>query len=339
MNLQSEVLRYLRRMSRRMLVRRAIEGAGLGVVVGGLLAAGCQIVLWLQGQPHRSTGIVMLLAGLLGGIAVALVRGVSVRQAARYIDNRAGLDERLTTAVELADAGDTSPAACCVYAQGRAATQAPHVSTINLWVCGRITGGAIMLAVFLYAAAAMLPQYRSPGQRIINALGEMSPEAIKALSDEFARAAREAEADAPLLVRASKAARQKDARALAAILADLKRRGVKLVRIVRPEVLALATSGGGDGDGNTATQPAVSPPDHRSAAAGGPVYVWDPLYDELRLDRSPTTRGAGTDDPAATVTYNDAWSAARLRAAGALRTGGVPSEYRAMVREFFSDRK
>jgi hypothetical protein len=326
-------------MSRRILIRRAIEGAALGVIVGGLLAAACQIVLWLLAQPHRGAGIMTLLAGLLGGVAVALIKGVSVRQAARYIDNRAGLDERLTTAVELADAGDTSPAACCVYAQGRDAAESRDVSAISLWVRGPVTGGAIILAVFLYAAAAMLPEYRTPGQQILHDLGDMSPEAVKALSGEFVRAAGQANADAPLLIRASKAVGQKDARALAAILDELKRSGVELVRIVRPEVLALATSGTGDGAGTATTQAADSNPDHRSAAAGGTVHVWDPMYAKFNPDRSPTTRGAGVDDPSSAVTYNDAWSAARLRAAGALRTGGVPSEYRAMVRQFFSDRK
>ncbi len=106
-----EVLKYLRRTSRRIGACRVIEAAGLGVIVGGLAAAGGQIVFWLAGRPHRAAGIMILAAGLLAGAIVALIKGVSLRQAAGYVDSRATLDERLTTAVELAAAGDSSPAA------------------------------------------------------------------------------------------------------------------------------------------------------------------------------------------------------------------------------------
>jgi hypothetical protein len=329
----------LRRASRRILARRVIENAGLGVVVGGLAASSSQIVLWLAGTPHRTAGIIILLVALLGAAVAALMKGVSLRQAARYIDSRAALDERLTTAVELAAVADSSPAARCVYAQASQAAGSVEAARINLWVRGRVTAGAAVLAVLLCGATTMLPQSRSADERILDALAQMSPEAVKALAEEFARAAQTAEADAPLLARAARAVKRKDARALAAILDDLRRRGVKLVRIVSPEVLAVATAGGSDGHGASATRPA-SPESVRIAGhAGGAVHVWDPLYDKLGLPHRSTTRTAVVDNPPTAVRYRDAWYAARLRAAGALRGGGIPPEHRRMVREFFSDHR
>jgi hypothetical protein len=332
-----EVLKYLRRTSRRMLGRRAIEAAGLGVIVGGLAAAAGQIVFWIGGRPHRAAGILILAAGLLAGAIVALIKGVSLRQAARYVDSRAALDERLTTAVELASAGDRSPAAQCVYAQASEAARSAEASAVSLWVRGRVTAAGAMLAVLLCGALLMLPQRRSIGDQIIDSLGRISPEAVKALAEEFARAARTAEANAPLLARGAEAIRKKDARALAAILADLQRRGVRLVRIVRPEVLTVVTAGGSDANGSAGTRPAVPSSKHPQRYAGGPVHVWDPLYDKLNSARRSTTQRGGGEDPPPVVSYNDAWSAARLRAAGALKTSSIPPEYRRMVRDFFSD--
>jgi len=334
-----EVLRYLRRTSRRILVRRAIEAAGLGVIVGGLVAAVWQVAFWTAGRPHRAAGMMILAAGLFGGAIVALIKGVSSRQAARYVDNLAALDERLTTAVELASAGDSSPAAQCVYAQAAEAVASDEVSAVSLWVRGRVTAAGAMLVVLLCGALAMLPQRRGADERIIDALGRMSPEAVKALADEFARAARDAETDAPLLARAVDATRQRDTRALAAILDELRRRGVRLVRIVRPEVLALATAGGSDANGSVDTRPAAPSLGGPDRYAGGPVHVWDPLYEKFNPGRRGADQGTESDDPAPVVSYGDAWSAARQRAAGALRTGGIPPEYRRMVRDFFSDRQ
>ncbi len=334
-----EVLSFLRRTSRRILARRVIETAGIGAIVAGLVATGCQITLWTIGQPHRVAGLMILLAGLLIGAAVAIVKGVSLRQAARYMDNLAELDERLTTAVELADARDRSSAAYCVYAQAAEATGSSRVAEVSLWVRGRVTLGAAMLAVFLCGATSMLPQSRRVDEQIIASLGDMSPEAIRALADEFARAAQAADTDAPLLARAAHAARQKDARALSAILDDLRRRGVKLVRIMRPDVLALAMAGGSDAAGSARTKPAVSDPIHSGGHAGGPVHVWDPLYDKFASNKPAGAKPKVNQNSGPTVTYSDAWSAAHSRAAGVLRTGSLRPEYRAMVREFFSDRK
>ena len=334
-----EVLKYLRRTSRRILARRVIETAGLGVIVGGLVSACGQILFWTVGLPGRTAGIMILGAGFLCGVVAALMKGVSLRHAARYVDNLASLDERLTTAVELADAGDRGPAAKCVYAQAGVAVRSGEVASVSLWVRGRVTAAGAMLAVLLCGSLMMLPQRRSADEQILDALAQMSPEAVKALAEEFARAAAEADANAPLLARAANAARQKDARALGAILADLRRRGVKLVRIVRADVLALATAGGSEGDGSSTTRPAESVSRHSPEHAGGPVHVWDPLYAKFNPGLRSGARPAGIDDVPPVISYGDAWSAARLRAAGVLRTSSIPPEYRRMVREFFSDRQ
>ena len=170
-------------------------------------------------------------------------------------------------------------------------------------------------------------------------LAGMSPEAVRALAGDFARAAAAADDNAPTLTRAAKAIEQKDARSLAAILAELKRRGVKLVRVVRADVLARATAGGAEGDGAARTRPAEPVFRRPSVGAGGAVHVWDPLYDKFNPGIRSTTEPADVDDHPSAVSYGNAWSSARLRAAGALRRGGIRSDYRQMVRDFFSERR
>ncbi|MCP4376641.1 MAG: hypothetical protein GY794_10770 [bacterium] len=329
-----EVLKYLRRASRRILVQRTIAAAGLGVIVGGLLAVAGQVALWMLGYPHRSVGIIMLAGGLLVGVLVAIIKGVSLHQTARYLDNRGDLDERLTTAFELNTAGDSSPAARCVYTQAEEAVRSGKILPINLWVCNRVVAGGAILVLLLCGTLAMLPQHRGTDEQILDALGQMSPEAVKALADEFARAARRAGDNAPLLTRAATATKRKDVRALTAILADLRRRGVLLRRIVRPEVISLATAGGSNASGAAKVQD--PPPSHGDPVrtGGGMVHVWDPLYTKVNSTIAPDTQPAGD----AVVSYTDAWSEARLRAAGSLRSGKIPAEYRRMVRDFFSDR-
>ncbi|MBT3201541.1 MAG: hypothetical protein HN350_16690 [Phycisphaerales bacterium] len=322
-----------------MLLRRVVESAGVGVIVGGLIASGLQLAMWMAGRPGRAVGIIVLGVAMLAGAIVSLIKGVSLTRAARYMDSRASLDERLTTAVELAGAGDVSPAAKCVYSQAAHAAKSTDATKVSLWIRGRVTAATAMLSLLLCGALMMLPQGPDIDQQIVNSLDRMSPEAIKALAAEFARAAQSSAQDAPVLVRGVRAIKQKDSRVLAAVLEELRRRGVKLVRIVRPEVLAIATAGGAEGDGSVTTQPADSAVGRWDHHAGGAVHVWDPLYDKLNSGGSSSTKptGAGNDLP--TVGYADAWTLARLRAARALRSGDVGHEYRRMVREFFSDRR
>jgi len=335
--MRDEVLKYLRRTARRILLRRIAEAVGVGIVISGLAASITQIVFWAVGLPHRGAGAILFASGALIGAIVALVRGVSVRRAAMFVDLRLGLDERLTTAAELALADDRRPAATCIYDQAIQAVRAPDRDPVSLWVRTRVTAAAAMLSVLLCGALAMLPQRRGTAERIVDALPEMSAEAAEALAREFARAAAAGDPDAELLNQAARATRQKDPQTLAKILADLQKRGVRLMRIIKPDVLALATSGGSDAGGTPATQPTTSPnniPDNRHA--GGVVHVWDPLYDKVAAVRNGAGPPDGNGDPPV-VAYNDAWSAARARAGNALKTAAIPPEYRKMVRDFFGE--
>jgi len=320
-----------------MLLLRIAEAVGVGIVISGLAASVVQIVLWAMGIPHRGIGGMVFVSGAVIGAAAAIFRGVSVRRAAMFMDLRAGLDERLTTAAELAVTGDQTPAARCVYAQAVQAARSPGTGDVSLWVRTRVTAAAAMLAVLLCGALAVLPQRRGAAGRIVDALPEMSDEAIEALAREFARAATAGDADAELLAGAAAATRRKDVQTLAQILADLRKRGVKVVRIVGPDVLAMATSGGSDAGGTAATRPASSP-SHRpeDRHAGGMVHVWDPLYGKVGAGTA-TRPSDGNGTPPPVVTYNDAWSLARARAADALKTATIRPQYRKMVRDFFSE--
>ena len=96
----------------------------LAICIAGCVAAEA---IWtaLRRQPLRIgdcsavvTGAILALSmpwsspwyvSLIGAVA-AIARGVSVRRAAMFVDLHAGLDERLTTAAELALAADNTPA-------------------------------------------------------------------------------------------------------------------------------------------------------------------------------------------------------------------------------------
>jgi len=109
---------------------------------------------------------------------------------------------------------------------------------------------------------------------------------------------------------------------------------VKVRRIIGPDVLARAAGAGG---GEDATGVARSRPAAGGGNGGGVVRVWDPLYAKVAAEGPPSgDRGDGVGETPM-VPYEDAWAAARRRAAEALVGDTVPAEYRRMVREFFAE--
>ncbi|MDP7637790.1 MAG: hypothetical protein QF577_09630 [Phycisphaerae bacterium] len=329
-----DVLRYLRRVSRRVLLRRMIESAGLGVILAGLASAAVQAVCWAAGWPHRSITVVLVPLGAIVAAVWALVRGVRPGETAAIVDRRAGLDERLTTAGELAQSGCEDAAARCVYAQMLEAVGSVRLGRVSLWRRTRRTAGAAVLVVLLCAAVAMLPPRRGAAERIGDSLGGL-PQAVR---KELARALAEAGTDRPqhgrLLAEAARAVEVKDAETLRRILNDLEARGVKVRRIIGPDVLARAAGAGG---GEDATGVARSRPAAGGGNGGGVVRVWDPLYAKVAAEGPPSgDRGDGVGETPM-VPYEDAWAAARRRAAEALVGDTVPAEYRRMVREFFAE--
>jgi len=319
-----------------------VESAGLGVIFAGLAAAAVQAVCWAAGWPHRSVAVVLVPLGAIVGAVWALVRGVRPGEAAAIVDRRAGLDERLTTAGELARAGCENAAARCVYDQTLEAVGSGRLGGVSLWRRTRRTVGAAVLVVLLCAAVAMLPPRRGAAERLADSL-EGLPQAVR---KELARAFAEAGTDRPehgrLLAEAARAVEVKDAETLRRILNELEARGVKVRRIIGRDVPARAAGAGGgeDAAGVARSRPAAAGrevADRPGGDADGVVRVWDPLYAKVAAKGPPSgDRGDGVR-VSPMVPYEDAWAAARRRAAEALVGDTVRPEYRRMVREFFAE--
>jgi len=337
--MRADVSAYLGRVARRATACRAVEGAGVGLIAAGLSAAVVQVVLWGFGVPGALIAIGLLALGTVLGAGAGAVLGAGVSRAAGMLDARAGLDERLTTAAELARAGDEGPAARCVYAQALEALNRPEVRNVSLWRRTRRTGAGVALVLMLCGTLAILPARRTRAERLAGALDEMPRKVRRELADQFRSAAADRPAEVGLLVRAAKAVEIRDPAALRKVLDELRRRGLEVTEIVAPEVLSRATGAGGGEDigGTAAAKPATGNDPKAAPARGGSVPVWDPLYEKfVRLSGSDGNGGADRGGPV--VAYEDAWALARRRAGDALARGAVPHEYRRMVREFFAER-
>jgi hypothetical protein len=292
----------------------------------------------------------MLMAMGLAGSVAALLRGVSPQQAAAFLDSRGGLEERVTTAVEVArsDRSDT-PLAWALCSQAVEAVSGTDARRLSPWRIGPRGAWTCALAISLAVVAAFLPgvwpeegeSLRSPGLSAL--VPRLSQGAAPGLSVELRDLAasaeqpselREAAADAAEAIESGAEVRWK--KALARMDASLP----LLDEAERSRVLAgLLAAAEGLTDAREAE--AESP---ESSAASQPellrqmrrVRVYDPLYREAR---GPETPSLGADDRSsqgaqADVPLEDAWARARERAGGAVRVP-APPEYGVILRRYF----
>ncbi|NIA21194.1 MAG: hypothetical protein GWP05_04300, partial [Anaerolineaceae bacterium] len=118
-----EIVRTLRQVRRRLMTVRAIEsglslmlyGAGLAVVA--VAASALFYSILPEWYPWPWAPMVLVPLAFVIGLVLRLARPVTLRDAAIYLDRRAGLKERVSTAYELSREGDNSPLAGLVYGQ------------------------------------------------------------------------------------------------------------------------------------------------------------------------------------------------------------------------------
>jgi len=319
----------------------------LGIVVGEAYLVGGAIPPTAAGR----VALLLLPAGALVAGLPVLIRGVPLRAAALVLDVRVGLGERLSTAAELVEsaAADTS-AAKCVYRQALEAAERARALRVPLWRRTRTTAGALGLAILLCGVLAIVPAPEPvrAGPALAatgdgpSALPDDGGQALRAIPPEAVRRAavhrvlsevpaaersrmvealrRQAEeADdaekARALLAAAEAIEAGDAEALEASLDELARLGAEPPSAVG-EALASATADG--------------PVPRR-------VGVWNPEYARELAPKGATPRaGNGERRVERFVQPEDAWAAARRRAAESLRdAAAVPPEYRRLVRAFF----
>ena len=320
----------------------AVLGLAAGIFGGGAIVTGA----WRGAGP--AVGAIVLLAGAAaGGAILRLVRGVSVHEAAEFLDARAGLDERLGTAVERALDDPHGPLDEAVCAQALEILRRQRPQRRPMWRRTRATGAALLLMV-LSCATLVLLGARGQGPppvgsaELARALQGLSPEQRARVADSFRRAAASAEdAVAADLLRTATVVRLAGRRELERVLEKLRQAGLRPVSIVPRDLLLAAgidPAAGGSGDeagrkssGGGRSQP---PPRHRGPGAADPpkssrVAVYHPGED---VPESATPSAGGGH----WVPFAGAWATARVRAADALARGEVPARYRRIVRAFFA---
>ena len=320
------------------LVALAAGGGGAAIIISGR----CDLL------PRTMTAAALTAVAIVGGWLARMVRGVSLEDAAEFLDGRATLNERLATAVYLTqDHPRTGAMARAVFSQALAALHDRRPHKAPMWRRTRAAAAALVLAVLVCAAVALLPGRGGPDVReLAVALGQMSPRQRARIAEALLRAARSADPRlAEALAGAAKLIQVEDADAVAKTIRKLREQGFSLVTVIPAELLVAAGLGGGGGDtakqaglrpangvarhtddGNIAPAPASDPNARR-------VLVYDPNYD------TPATSALSRPPADALVPYDTAWSAARDRAARALARGNVPARYRPIVRAFFLDKQ
>lgn len=338
--------------------RRVLSPAWPAVASGVALAAlGAWAIEagWFLYLPKAAVAGVGVVLGAVLGAGGALARGVTLRQAAAWLDAKGGLRERLSTAAEWLTSETPAPdSARAVYAQALKAVQDRRPQEAPLWSRTPAVLAALGLALAACLAAAMLPDFGSGAaagdiHQFSQSVAAMTPAQRAELADAFRRAAERAANDpavAEQLRQAALTVEVKDAAELERLLKKLQEAGYVPLGPVPAPLLAAAgltpkaTPTTGESQGVTKTPEPI--PSTRTAnvsdsnaASGGYVRVYDPLY-------RPTAVAPAADGNSATVSsrpmapFSEAWARARARASAAAAGGTVPPAYRRLVRDFFA---
>ena len=312
-------------------------------------------------QPRLLLPIMLVPLGALAAAATVLGRGITLGQAALYHDVRFGLAERLSTAAELAAGDEHDPRiARCVFGQAVSAAEHADLARRGLWRRSRATLGALALSVGLCTVLALvLPAGSARASagafdEIRQRVRQLNPEEKRQLIEALRKLADRVERDEALRRRLLFAAEatEKD-RQVDSALAELQNavadaddaEAARIARAILKAVgLPAGPNEGGDGQGGSnaakiaAGQPAKPAPTFDANTARKPlaarVFVYDPSQSPVGDGNAPpAVATAAAASPF--VSFDDAWSKARARAAAAMRADTIEPEYRDLVRRFF----
>ncbi len=353
---------WVSRTGRRKLRIDRTTGAALSAVCAATGLLGCGLVLsgYFGEFPKGALPGVLLPLGAILGAGMTWARGVSLLDVAALLDRRGALRERLTTAAELAASSNPdSPVARSVYGQALEAYRSRDIDSAPIWERTRTTPAVLGIVVLLCTSLAFLPsppgnEYASEAARMAAAIEAARPVDRRKIADRLRKAARSA-ADDPersrRLTEAARATEIRDRERLREILRQLGEARVDLSSLIPSELTGVADARGereeseaagapgedevprnGSEDRTGAQRFADSAPTDRLA---GLVSVYDPEYARTTIDPAPEEAIRVREADGKYVSYTDAWSAARERAAGSLTTGAIPFEYRQLVRDYF----
>ena len=336
----------LKRFRRAMLFTRMVEAAALGAIVGGIVAAGVMIlrtldwgnVFPLDFLSSWLIPMVLLPAGGMIGMAVALWWGVSEFQAARRLDRRYELKDHLGTASELLAAGDASSEAAFVYVQAmRAGRTLPR--RLDFWRCTHRTPAVLLLTVLLCGALLLLP---GRADRLADQLLTADARQREAMKASLGRAAKQAAPETRQLLsdlaRVIEVRDEAELRRIQDLLKKLRRAGLDVYELlaanVPPETAALKTSGRGEAGKTTAQNPDenLTQTNPTNFSSGGSVTtVYHPRY---TADASEAASSSGIPIPAENEPIQVAWHEALARAARADTGVPIPGRYRPILQGF-----
>jgi hypothetical protein len=162
-------LQFLQSVLSKTAARARVVGAwrGLwrGLLAGGALYLACLATFKLAPVPASvvDVGAMVAIACILGGACIGAMHGLTADEAARFLDLRAGLKERLGTAMEMARKGEGGRWSELVMADASAAArevEPARVLPIRLPSFSRW----VVAVLALGAGAGFAPELRSKGQ-------------------------------------------------------------------------------------------------------------------------------------------------------------------------------
>ncbi|MCK5114286.1 MAG: hypothetical protein KAR11_05940 [Phycisphaerae bacterium] len=337
----------LQRLARRMLLVRAGETAAFCAIPAGLAGAGVVWAFsWFTTNNVGAISLVPLGAMLVAGITGAgwaLFRGVSLVQAARFIDSRYALRDHISTGGELLGGEDT-PVAACVFQKALADIKSLPVR-INFWRRTRRTAFALLLTLAICGLLAIAVMATPRGVE----LGELSSVQRVGLEQAYRRAATSEQnlQHRNSLLAAADAIKTIDPERFEELTQQLRRQGLE---ISLQQVANSTAAGAGVGDDESAMKSPTSASSEDSAADLPPshsagedprelrVLVYDPGYFQSYTDGNGASEsGSSPRAKLRDVPLQSAWASACQTANANLRTSSVPPEYRAIVRAFFAN--
>lgn len=317
------------------------DGWAMGLLVG-LVGVGVGGAALLAAMPSAPAGI--LTPACVAGFALAGAVGGGKRraaaEAARYIDRREGLRDRLATAAELLarpGPGD-DPVQAIVLEQSLDALRDGRAVQAGMWRRGRATVLSLVLAAGLWALLA--------GSAAIARPGPVGPAAAdddalvltaweqQQLADAIVRAARQAQN--PAAASAINQAAQNVRQGLPLSLSELARQAglseKQLLDLLPASAAERIAAVGQLQDAHQASGAAGA-----TAPSSAPVEPAGPRW--VRVFEPGRAGGAARGDPAGEgpnlPELADAWQQARRRAGENLQSGQTPAEYRELIRRYF----
>ena len=352
-----ELDRLMRKLGGQLRWARTAEAFGLGVGVAAVVATVGLVAIFLVGlfstsPAHGAYGLVdggvraawlLVAAGGFLGAGWAMRTGHWAMRAARFLDAKYDLKERLTTAAELAWAHREDDVARYVFTQAREAASTRIEASTTYWRFGRRLTSGVVLSLVLCAGVswAVHPgtsQADADAAALARAMDAMSPGRRADLAEQLRQAARlkGSAATAESLDALAQVVVVADEQALRELVETLREKGMTLRQILAPKLqasLGLDEQARDSQPGQPATREGTL--DAQAGNEVRAVRVYNPAYaSHVQAAASPSAAGDSTAI-SQTLPAPSAWAQARRQASRALREESCPPAYRQILRQFF----